>query len=173
MKSLKDFWSKLKGVRHIEIYIAVLLGIVVCVCYFAFFVDKGKNDTNLQNTTQEYSSSEEYVDYLENKLCNVLSNMTGVGDVSAIITLDGGFTYEYAVDSETNTTTSGSSETSVTVDTTILVNGEPLVVKVNYPSVKGVVIVAEGSEDFAVKMDILDAVQTLLSVDAGSVTILA
>lgn len=173
MKSLKEFWNKVKGIRHFEIYLALILGLIVCVLYFSFFVDKNTNDTKSEISTGEFSSTEEYVDLLENKLCNVLSNMTGVGDVSVIITLDGGFTYEYAVDSETNTTTSGSSETSVTVDTTILVNGEPLVVKVNYPSVKGVVIVAEGSEDFAVKMDILDAVQTLLSVDAGSVTILA
>ena len=172
MSKIKDFWTKLKSIKHFEIWVAVVIGLLVCVIYFSFF-SQPKNDSIENDATKEYSSAEEYVDYLENKLCNVLSNMTGVGDVSAIITLDGGFTYEYAVDSETNTTTSGSSETSVTVDTTILVNGEPLVVKVNYPSVKGVVIVAEGSEDFAVKMDILDAVQTLLSVDAGSVTILA
>ena len=124
-------------------------------------------------STEEYDSSLEYVDYLENKLCNVLSDITGVGDVSAIITLDGGFTYEYAVDSETNTTTSGSSETSVTVDTTILVNGEPVVVKVIYPEIKGVVIVADGSENFAIKMNIMEAVQTLLGVEASSITILS
>ena len=171
MDKLKEIFKKIKGVKHIEIYLAVIVGLIVIMCYFFFM--STPNDTKEENSTGNYSTAQEYADYLENKLCNVLSNMTGVGDVSAIITLDGGFTYEYAVDSETNTTTSGSSETSVTVDTTILVNGEPLVVKVNYPSVKGVVIVAEGSEDFAVKMDILDAVQTLLSVDAGSVTILA
>ncbi len=171
MDKLKELFKKIKGVKHIEIYLAVIVGLIVIICYF-LFVTKPE-DKKEENSTGNYSTAQEYADYLENKLCNVLSNMTGVGDVSAIITLDGGFTYEYAVDSETNTTTSGSSETSVTVDTTILVDGEPLVVKVNYPSVKGVVIVAEGSEDFAVKMDILDAVQTLLSVDAGSVTILA
>ena len=102
-----------------------------------------------------------------------MSNITGVGDVSAIITLDGGFTYEYAVDSETNTTNSGSSETSVTVDTTILVNGEPIVVKVIYPEIKGVVIVADGSENFAIKMNIMEAVQTLLNVETNSITILS
>ena len=171
MDKLKEIFKKIKDVKHIEIYLAVIVGFIIVMCYF--FFTSTPNDTKEENSTENYSTAQEYADYLENKLCNVLSNMTGVGDVSVIITLDGGFTYEYAVDSETNTTTSGSSETSVTVDTTILVNGEPLVVKVNYPSVKGVVIVAEGSEDFAVKMDILDAVQTLLSVDAGSVTILA
>ena len=173
MKSLKEFWNKVKGIRHFEIYLALILGLIVCVLYFSFFVDKNTNDTKSEISTGEFSSTEEYVDLLENKLCNVLSNITGVGDVSAIITLDGGFTYEYAVDSETNTTNSGSSETSVTVDTTILVNGEPIVVKVIYPEIKGVVIVADGSENFAIKMNIMEAVQTLLNVETNSITILS
>ena len=171
MDKLKDFIKKIKGVKHIEIYLAVIVGLIVIMCYFLFVtkpVDKKE-----ENSTENYSNAQEYADYLENKLCNVLSNITGVGDVSAIITLDGGFTYEYAVDSETNTTTSGSSETSVTVDTTILVNGEPVVVKVIYPEIKGVVIVADGSENFAIKMNIMEAVQTLLGVEASSMTILS
>ena len=171
MDKLKDFVKKIKSVRHIEIYLAVIVGLIVIMCYF-FFVSKPENKKE-ENSTENYSNAQEYADYLENKLCNVLSNITGVGDVSAIITLDGGFTYEYAVDSETNTTNSGSSETSVTVDTTILVNGEPIVVKVIYPEIKGVVIVADGSENFAIKMNIMEAVQTLLNVETNSITILS
>ncbi len=171
MDKFKDLFKKIKSVKHIEIFLAVIVGLIVIMCYF-LFISKPE-DKKEDNSTENYSNAQEYADYLENKLCNVLSNITGVGDVSAIITLDGGFTYEYAVDSETNTTTSGSSETSVTVDTTILVNGEPIVVKVNYPEIKGVVIVADGSENFAIKMNIMEAVQTLLSVDAGSITILS
>lgn len=171
MDKLKDFVKKLKSVRHIEIYLAVIVGLIVIICYF-LFVTKPENKKE-ENSTENYSNAQEYADYLENKLCNVLSNITGVGDVSAIITLDGGFTYEYAVDSETNTTNSGSSETSVTVDTTILVNGEPIVVKVIYPEIKGVVIVADGSENFAIKMNIMEAVQTLLNVETNSITILS
>ena len=171
MDKLKDFVKKIKSVRHIEIYLAVIIGLIVIMCYF-LLVSKPENKKE-ENSTENYSNAQEYADYLENKLCNVLSNITGVGDVSAIITLDGGFAYEYAVDSETNTTNSGSSETSVTVDTTILVNGEPIVVKVIYPEIKGVVIVADGSENFAIKMNIMEAVQTLLNVETNSITILS
>ena len=51
-------------------------------------------------------------------------------------------------------------------------NGEPVIVNKIYPTIKGVVIVASGSEDFAVKMDILNAVQTLLEISAEDITIL-
>ena len=173
MKSLKEFWNKVKGIRHFEIYLALILGLIVCVLYFSFFVDKNTNDTKSEISTGEFSSTEEYVDLLENKLCNVLSKISGVGNVSAIITLETGFTYEYATDTETKTTTSGSNETTITTDTITIVDGEPVVIKEIYPVIKGVVIVAEGSEDFKIKMDIMQAVVTILEVDESEITILS
>ena len=171
MEKFKEFWKKIRAVKHFELYLALIAGLIVVCCYFFFFMPSSNKKE--ESSTQNYSTAQEYASYLENKLCNVLSTMEGVGRTSAIITLDGGFTYVYATNSETNTTTSGSAETSVTVDTTIIENGEPVVVKVNYPTIKGVVIVAEGSEDFAIKMDILEAVETLLDVGADKITILS
>ena len=89
---------------------------------------------------------------MENKLKNVISKISGVGEANVIITLESGFTYEYATDTETKTITSGGTETTLTTQTVILVNGQPVVVKQIYPVVKGVVIVAKGAENFAVKM---------------------
>ena len=166
MGKLKDIWSKLKSIKHIEIYLALIVGLVVCVIYFSAFTNK--SDTQEKVSTGNYTNGVEYVDYLENKLCNVLSNIEGVGDVSAIITIENDFSYEYANDKET----SQEGETSVTTETTILVNGEPVIVNKIYPTIKGVVIVASGCEDFAVKMDILNAVQTLLEISAEDITIL-
>lgn len=173
MSKFKDFWDKVKSVKHIEIYIALLIGLIICSVYFTLFTGSGKTDTNNDISTEEFTTSEEYVDYLENKLCNVLSKISGVGNVSAIITLETGFTYEYATDTETKTTTSGSNETSITTDTIIIVDGEPVVIKEIYPVIKGVVIVAEGSEDFKIKMDIMQAVVTILEVDESEITILS
>ena len=170
MDKLKELYNKIKSVKHIEIYLALILCVIVALCYFFFL--SPESDKKEENSTENYTNAVEYADYLEHKLCNVLSDMTGVKSVSAIITLDGGFTYEYAVDSEQNTTNSGSSSTSVITDTTILVDGQPIIVKVNYPKIKGVVIVAEGSEDFSVKMNILEAVQTLLEISASDITVL-
>lgn len=137
MSKFKDFWDKVKSVKHIEIYIALLIGLIICAVYFTLFTGSGKTDTNNDISTEEFTTSEEYVDYLENKLCNVLSKISGVGNVSAIITLETGFTYEYATDTETKTTTSGSNETTITTDTIIIVDGEPVVIKEIYPVIKG------------------------------------
>lgn len=172
MNKLKSVWDKFKSVKHFEIIIAVLVGLVICIIYFACF-NKPKTDNADDVTTENYSSAVEYVDYLENKLGNVLSKISGVGNVDVIITLESGFTYEYATDTETKTTTSGGAETTIKTETVILVSNQPVITKEIYPTIKGVVVVAEGAENFNVKMNILTAVETVLEVERNSITILA
>ena len=172
--SLNKIWIKIKSVKHIEIIIAVVVALLVCLIYFSFFGGSKKNDDKIsQNSTDEYSTITEYVDMLENKLCNVLSKISGVGNVNVIITVQSGFSYEYATDTETKTSVSGSTETTITTQTVILVSGEPLISREIYPTIKGVVVVAEGAENIAVKLNILTAVETVLDVDENNITILA
>ena len=172
MSKMKDLWNKVKGIKHIQIILAVVIGLIICVAYFSF-CSKPKGDNISDISTEEYSSAEEYVNALENKLVNVLSKISGVGETSVIITLESGFTYEYAKDTETKTVVSGGTETTVTTETVILVSNEPVIVKQNYPVIKGVVIVAKGAENFSVKMNIMAAAETVLAVDAHNITILA
>lgn len=171
--SLNKVWAKIKSIKHIEIIAAVVVGLFVCLIYFSFFGKSSKDDKISQNSTAGYSTITEYVDMLENKLCNVLSKISGVGNVNVIITVQSGFTYEYATDTETKTSVSGSTETTITTQTVILVSGEPLISREIYPTIKGVVVVAEGAENIAVKLNILTAVETVLDVDENNITILA
>lgn len=171
MNKLKNFWDRVKGIKHIGIILTVVVALILVVGYFSFFT-KPKEDKIPENSSQEFLTSEEYVADLENKLINVLSKLSGVGQTSVIITLESGFTYEYATDSETKTVVSGGTETTVKTETIILVSGQPVVVKQNYPVIKGVVIVAKGAENFKVKMDIQSAAMTVLKVESENITIL-
>lgn len=170
MNKIKEMLQKVKNIKHFQLWIALLIGVCVCLVYFSFC--SPKTDKQEESSTTEISSTMEYVDNLENKLCNVISKIDGVGSVSVAITLESSFTYEYATDTETKTTVSGGVETSITTETVILVSNQPVVVKENYPIVKGVVIVAQGAENFSVKMNILTAVETILEIDRNSITIL-
>lgn len=171
MSKIGDFWGRLKKIKHIQIILPVLIGLVLCVIYFTF-TDSSSSDKGVENSTQEASSTVEYVDRLENKMSNVLSKISGVDECEVIITLESGFEYEYATDTETKTTISGGNETTITTETLILISNEPVVVKEIYPVIKGVVVVANGANDFAVKMNILSAVETVLEIDRNCITIL-
>lgn len=171
MNKLKEVWQKFKSIRHYQVYLAIVLCGIACIAYFSFF-KKSNADNSSNFSTETTLTTDEYVEGLENKLCNVLSNISGVGQVDVVITLQSGFSYVYATDSETKTTTSGSTETVVTKENVLLVSNEPVVVKEIFPEIKGVVVVAKGAENIGVKLNILNAVETALEVDSKDITIL-
>ncbi len=174
LASFKGFWEKIKRVKHIEIYLTIIVALIIIAIYLSSLglgssKQTSTNDKNNSNSPTTFSTSAEYVDYLENKLDNVLSSVQGASNVNVIITLESGFEYEYATEEETKQTSSG----SVTTTKLVLVDGKPVVVKEYYPTIKGIVVVAKGAQDVKVKMDILTLIQTVIEVENAKITILA
>lgn len=167
--------QKIKNVKHIEIYLLCIFAIILIVIYSSTIKTKSTTETtNADFTSQEYSL------YLENKLADILSNITGVGTVKVMITLDGGMKYDYATESEEITTSNevgGNTTTKTTKNEEVVIvtiNGKatPLIIKESYPDVCGVVVVASGASNAQVKLNIMKAVKTLLNVKDESVQIL-
>ena len=139
----------------------VFLALVFCLLLF-------NKSSNSSDKDVSYDSNYEYASYLESKVKQSLKSIENVGNVSVTITFDGGVEYVYAQEEETKTTSSG----SITSSSLVLVSGKPVLVKEVYPKIKGIVIVASGAKNIKVKMDILQAVQTVLDVTNEKITIL-
>lgn len=73
--------DKLKGIKHIEIIIAVIFGLILILIYMSGVTDE------LTVTTTD-NTVEGYVTRQEEKLEEVLSNINGASNVSVVITLD-------------------------------------------------------------------------------------
>ncbi len=172
MDRIKKLFQRIAKIKHIQIYIALVLGLVICVVCLGGMQNK-KSDNTTEIATEDCTTAEEYATLLENKLCNVLSKVSGAGKVSVVITLESGFSFDYATNTETKTITSGDNETTVTTETVILVSNQPVISKQNYPKIKGVVVVADGANDINVKLSIISAIETILQVDRQNITILA
>lgn len=127
---------------------------------------------------------EEYVEYLEEKLARVLSQMDGVGEVEVMITVsDAGEsvvekdeTAESTVTSEndsgggTRTVTESSSE-NVTIYVETKDGTYPYIQKEKLPTVEGVVVVAEGGGNPTVVSEISESVKALLKVEAHRIRV--
>lgn len=172
MDKFKALYDRIKKVKHIHIYLAIGLALIIAIIYFSsvFNGQKESSSTKDDNINQEFSSSLEYVDYLENKLENVLTKVKGTGDVEVIVTLEKGFEYVYVTEEETRTTSNG---TTVTTSTVVLVDGQPVLEEEIYPIIKGLVVVASGADDISVKMNILSVIQTVIDVDNSKINILS
>lgn len=127
---------------------------------------------------------EEYVEYLEKKLKNVLSQMEGVGRVEVMITVSDGGETVVEKDGKTTTTVTSENDSSggtrtvsenTSENATVYVETEdgncPYIQKEKLPTVVGVVVVAEGGGNAAVVSDISESVKALLQVEAHRIRV--
>ena len=168
----KQLYEKIKKVKHIEIYLACGLAVIVALIYFGSVATAQKansdSSTNKDNVTSKFLTSQEYVYYIENKLENVLTKLKGAGDVEVLVTLEKGFEYVYVTEEESKTTSNG---TIVTTKTVVMVDGQPVLQEEIYPIVKGIVVVSEGAEDVSVKLNMISVIQTVIEIDNSKINI--
>lgn len=152
---LSSFLKKIKT----EYLILIALAIVAVIIFMGTF------SSGEAQSTQETVST--YVDNLERKLESCLSKVKGAGKVEVIISVSSGMQTVFATE---KTYQSSKGET---VEGPIIVNGKPIVTMEAYPEISGVVIVAEGAGNLSVKVDLLNACQTFLSISNEKIQILS
>ena len=152
--SLFGFLKKIKT----EYLILFALLIVALIVFFSF---NGKSTESNESTV----TVNEYVDQLETKLKNCLKQVKGAGKVDVIISVGSSMQTVFA----TQSAVSANGQNTVSP---IIVSGKPVVVKETYPEIVGVVIVAEGAGNLSVKIDLLNACETFLSITEDRIQIL-
>lgn len=126
-----------------------------------------------------------YEEALEAKLANLLSQVKGAGAVAVSVTLESGTAQEYAKNTVRESRTTQERDTAGGVRTTIetkeseqvLLSREngtdrPVMVKETKPAVKGVLVIAEGAGDSAVKASLTRAVEAGLGIPPYKITVL-
>lgn len=131
-----------------------------------------------------YASDLEYAKNLESRLTEVLSGVSGVGEVRVMITLKS--SAELVVEKEmpversytTETDSQGGSRTVHTdeMGETVVYSSsgndrEPYVVKTYVPQIEGILVVAEGAGSGTVNRTITDVVQALFDVEIHKVKV--
>lgn len=170
---VRSFWGKLKGVKHIEIYIGILFAVIVGVIYFSQIDNKqsqNQSSTTNDNVITSFSSSQEYANYLENKLENVLNEIKGAEEVDVMLTIEKGFEYVYLTEEEVRTTSNG---TQVSSSTVVLIDGKPIVIQEIYPTIKGMLVLVKGENDISTRLNIITAIQTVVDIDSSKINILS
>lgn len=130
------------------------------------------------------SSMTEYAEYYENQLREVLENISGVGEVSVIVTM--GSTEKIIVGKNTNVQSENTTENdreggtreiqqqSRDENPVIIGSGEgskPLIIGKQKPDISGVGVVAEGADNVQVKAWIKDTVSRALGVPTHQVIV--
>ena len=144
-KKVKFKWlEKLKNVKHIEIYIAIIFVVLLVLIYFSSTQSSGTKSKVKSNANSTLTITE-YVDDLESNLEDILSNIGGVSNVKVMITLD---MKQVSI-----------SDSKINLET--------------FPPVKGVIVTAKGLNDTAKRLKVLHAVEAVIDITNGNIEILS
>ncbi len=156
-------FEKIRANKKIQcIIISVFLIIIVCIFLFGY---TEKDDSKVVKSDPISS----YVTNLELKLSNVLSNVSGAGKVSVVISIESGMETVLAMQTTTKESAGGQVETQTSP---IIINGKTVVIKELYPKVKGVLIVAEGAKNISVMSKLQQATMSLFDIEINQIEIL-
>lgn len=170
-------WIKLFNLKNIKIFVLILIGIIaVYIVMSVKSPSSSKNDVVTSNA-YGYTNTLDYCAELERKLEVVLSSVKGAGNIKVMVTVDGSPELVYAKDEDEKVTSSLSGSTTSSSSSSpiiVTVGGESnaLILTETLPSVKGVIVVSSGAYDVGVKLDILNAVSSLLDISIDKVSVL-
>lgn len=163
--------------RNIKIICLAIIGVVGFLVVMGVFDSNRVDSISLEQSSSTYLSTLDYCRELESKLQSLIENVDGAGKVKVMISVDGSPEIIYASDkSETNSTNMSGSSTSTNTSSPIIVEvggkSSALILTENLPKVKGVIVVSSGAGNVAVKLNILNAVSTLLGISSDQVSVL-
>lgn len=111
---------------------------------------------------------------LEEKLSQTLSKVQGAGEVTVMLTVQGGSRRVLAENEKNTRTADGRSETQ---SATVVVSGgsglgeEPVLVQQLYPRFQGALVVCSGGDDAQVRLKIMEAVSALTGLGTDKISI--
>lgn len=171
----KVLQSKLFNVKGVKILLPLLIILVMGVMLFNFDGTGSEKSTIVAKDEIGFTSSLEYIGTIEKKLSEVLSAISGAGKTQIMISIDSSPILNVATNNEEKTVTTSSGSTTTTTSEPIIItaNGksQPLVLGETLPEIKGVIVVSSGASDVRVKLDIVNAVRTVLGISSEKIDV--
>jgi len=155
---------RLKSDKRLELAVYGGLVLLILVLYLSTLLpkeEKNKTIPDSLNAPEHLALSEQDV---ERRLEKVLSSIRGAGTVRVMITYESGPELVTAMSTDTNSNIAENVEAGSGGTT-------PIVLTEKQPNVRGVIVVAEGAADIAVRLNLQRAVQTVLSIPASSIEV--
>jgi len=192
MKEIKDLLKELVSKKHVANIIVVLAVAIMALIFFNDFpVKDSSSKTNIKETTGDIFVQQDKIfktdeEMVEARLKEILQKIKGSGEVEVMVTFEIGPEIVPASNTVESRDTSEEKDASGGIRTVTSQNltdnvvttndtsgNKPLVIKEIKPQVRGVIVVAEGADNIEVKMQLYDAVKTVLQVSGNQVQIYA
>ncbi len=138
----------LKNKNNLMIICVLIIGIIFMTAFSE--KDNGKEDIKTSDIQEE-------------RLENILSDIDGAGNVSVMITYENTGEKDIAYEKRKNDKTYD--------EKAVMAGGEPMVINQSNPTVKGVIVTADGADDIKIKRQLTEAVSAVLKVEPHKICI--
>lgn len=177
MGSLKELFQKYKNI--------ILIALFFVVAALIFF-SGGEKETKKESVPSQNISSEDYRKETEQRLSEVLSQMSGVGKVEVYLTLESGVENVYATETKSNQTNrssvaDGNGDKSLennadNEEKYIILRGSggeenPVLLKTLEPKIRGAVILCEGGDDPGIREKVIHAASAALNISSSKICV--
>lgn len=167
IKDLKQKFLSTTGDNRIKILVVIgLVGIVLIAMSDSFPKSENKR---IENDLK--SNYLEYVDLLEKDTEEIISSIDGVGECRVMITLKNSNENIYAKNSEENVGSGNYSKNDEYVFYDENNGDSPLLLKENYASVQGVVVVCSGGDNTKVKECVIKSIVALYDIPSNKISV--
>ncbi|MDR1116805.1 MAG: stage III sporulation protein AG [Oscillospiraceae bacterium] len=152
--------------------------IIICAGIILLILPSSSDSKAVSN--EESLAGEQYEEYklgeVEKKISGALREIEGVGKTEVVLTLKSTMETVYQTDSQSNRALSETSDAlDINVQTVTVSAGsglqKALVVKRIYPEYMGALIVCEGGDRAAVRLEVTNAVSALTGLGSDKITV--
>ena len=183
MKYINKLIEKMKANKKIEIAVYAALILTGVLIYVSTLGGGNKDEASAADDAQVAPCVLTQERETEERLKAALSCIRGAGKVEVMIVFDTG---KEIVPALSTSTQSGLSETSGGSSQTITENrtesslpatvsqsggNQPIVLTEKQPTVRGVIVIAEGAADISVRINLQNAVKTVLGVELSCIEV--
>lgn len=171
-ETLGKIWVLLKKNKYV---MAVLLVGLVLILLPTSSTNSGKNTESIPEAKTEFS-----LDELEIRIAAALSKIEGAGKVTVVLTLKSTAEQVLAKDESESRSSSGkgdSPESSIERSSTVVIisagssNETPVTLKYIYPEYQGALVVCEGADNAAVRLQLVKAVSGLTGLGTDKIIV--
>lgn len=154
--------------------VMLILGVigVVLIIISEFVTEKPKS----QEKEQVQSSFFDYESDIENRLCDIISQINGAGRVKVMVTLKSGEEKKYAYNEMFQAKNDENSSDSKTENEYVVIDGEKgdecVLLKTEFPEIQGVIVVCDGGDNSVIKNEITNAVSALLNISTNNISVI-
>lgn len=173
LETLKNI-AKDKNKKTENIVFMIILLVILLIAINYIFTDKDKNSSNINTSDTNINEVEENVeisDNTEKKLEVILSQISGISDVSVVLT--------YSKDAKQNIVYNTKEESTAdekNVEKTVAYNEEngkktAIVESVELPKVEGAIVVARGASSVDIRSKVANAIANVLDIPVYKVQV--